>query len=114
MLTRKASLAFMIFLVIAQFCRKTSAGYNLTNMFVGSEGTLGFITNTTLKLYGIPESVSILATTLLPHLHVGSIQTQKDKYNNACSGHNTLLWSCPFTKDGEMTLMRKTYCNCKQ
>ena len=114
MLTRKLSLAFMIFLVIAQFCRKTSAGYNLTNMFVGSEGTLGFITNTTLKLYGIPESVSILATTLLPHLHVCLSKLKKINIIMSRSGHNTLLWSCPFTKDGEMTLMRKTYCNCKQ
>lgn len=40
--------------------RKTSAGYNLTNLFVGSEGTLGFITAATLRLYGIPESVSLL------------------------------------------------------
>ncbi|RXN21926.1 putative D-lactate mitochondrial [Labeo rohita] len=87
--------------------RKTSAGYNLTNLFVGSEGTLGIITKTTLRLYGIPESM-VSAVCSFPSVQsavdstvqilqagvpIARIEFLDDVMMNACNRFNNLSYA---------------------
>ncbi|MCP5017283.1 MAG: FAD-binding protein [Ketobacter sp.] len=55
-------------IVTGTAARKSSAGYNLTELIIGSEGTLALITEIRLKLYGIPEHV-LAARVQFPSVH---------------------------------------------
>ncbi len=59
--------------------RKSSAGYDLTRLMIGSEGTLAIITEATLKIYGIPK-VSYAVRMSFPSIHAAA-STAKDTLN---------------------------------
>ncbi|KAM9192356.1 putative D-lactate dehydrogenase, mitochondrial isoform 3-T3 [Dugong dugon] len=84
--------------------RKSAAGYNLTGLFVGSEGTLGLITATTLRLHPAPEA-TVVATCAFPSVQaavdstvhilqaavpVARIEFLDDVMMDACNRHNKL------------------------
>lgn len=87
--------------------RKSSAGYDLTRLFVGSEGTLGIITSITLRLQGIPEVVAggvcpfatiadacnTVITTIQSGIPVARIELLDALQMRACNGYSGLSYA---------------------
>jgi D-lactate dehydrogenase (cytochrome) len=57
-LSLKVVLASGEVMTTSRRAKKSAAGYDLTRLMIGSEGTLGIITEVTLKLHGIPEAIA--------------------------------------------------------
>ncbi len=75
-LSLKAVMADGTIIRTSSRAKKSAAGYDLTRLLVGSEGTLGIITELTVRLFGIPEAVSA-ATCTFPDVAsaVGTVAT---------------------------------------
>ena len=103
-LSLKAVLASGEVVTTASRARKSSAGYDLTRLFVGSEGTLGIITEVTLRLHGLPEAVAAavcafpsieaacdtVIAVIQSGLPVARIELLDDAQVKACNGYANL------------------------
>ncbi len=84
--------------------RKSAAGYDLTRLFVGSEGTLGIITEVQLRLWGIPEAISAavcsfetlegavdtVIATIQAGVPIARIELLDEVQVRACNAHSAL------------------------
>ncbi|KAL6408550.1 D-lactate dehydrogenase (cytochrome) [Ilyonectria robusta] len=81
--------------------RKTSAGYNLTGLFTGSEGTLGIITEATLKLAIVPSDYSVATATFLTVMDTADAASKMIR-----AGVN--LAACELMDDEQMKVVNKS------
>ncbi|KAK7897867.1 D-lactate ferricytochrome c oxidoreductase [Exophiala xenobiotica] len=87
--------------------RKSSAGYNLTQMFIGSEGTLGIVTEATLKVTVLPKSQSVAVATF-PTIHAAAECVAK------VVGEGILLAGMEILDDVQMRCINKSGMTSKQ
>ncbi|KAK5258677.1 D-lactate ferricytochrome c oxidoreductase [Exophiala xenobiotica] len=87
--------------------RKSSAGYNLTQMFIGSEGTLGIVTEATLKVTVLPKSQSVAVATF-PTIHAAAECVAK------VVGEGILLAGMEILDDVQMKCINKSGMTSKQ
>jgi D-lactate dehydrogenase (cytochrome) len=87
--------------------RKSSAGYDLTRLYIGSEGTLGVITEVQLRLFGVPETiaaaacpfetlegaVSMVTAVLQSGIQVARIELLDALQMSACIAYSKLDWA---------------------
>ncbi len=83
----------------ARRAKKTSAGYDLTRLLVGSEGTLGIITELTLRLHGLPPAISAA---------VCSFPTVQDACNTVIA---TIQYGLPVARIELMDELQVRACN---
>ena len=102
----------------ANRAKKTSAGYDLTRLLIGSEGTLGIITELTLRLQGIPQAISAaicafpdveaacrtVIATIQYGIPVARIELLDEMQVRACNAHSRL--DLPETPDAPPRVSR--------
>ena len=83
----------------ARRARKSSAGYDLTRLFVGSEGTIGVITEVTVRLYGVPAAMSS-ATCFFPSVEAAVTTFRPCE---SCAPRSSMPLTVRFRTDSAMT-----------